>query len=164
MEHGGPGDTAVHQTQLQVTASLLSRGMDPEDVFDLVIEATQEIAPPNWNWDREERAVRGMIESFLKKNPEVAKRIERRQRAPREVTDASPPAPNGASGSVDEQSASTTRNDGEPAWIDLTEPGAGGPVVSLAAQHPASRRRSRRTPTSSLAGGCSRRSPGAASR
>jgi hypothetical protein len=97
---------------------MLAQGFDIEDVIEDVLAATQEKAPPGWNWDREERAVRGMCESWLKKNPDIAKRNERRLKrepqAPRVAVGAS-----SASG----ENAFTTRDDDLP---------AGDNVVSLA--------------------------------
>jgi hypothetical protein len=48
-----------------------------DEVVDLVLKRTQEIAPPYWNWDREERNVLGMCESFLKKHPQLKKKSRR---------------------------------------------------------------------------------------
>jgi hypothetical protein len=74
MSYQGTGDTSIHQTQLQVTASLLSRGEPLEDVVELVLGATRSAAGQfgeRWNWRREETAIRRMAEEWLRKNPEV---------------------------------------------------------------------------------------------
>jgi hypothetical protein len=76
MSYQGSGDTSIHQTQLQVTASLLSRGEPLEDVIELVLGATRSAAGQfgdRWNWRREETAIRRMGEEWLRKNPEVRK-------------------------------------------------------------------------------------------
>jgi hypothetical protein len=67
------GETAsIHGTQLAVTASLLNAGRDVDEVVGLVLEATRAAAgdyAKHWNWRREERAVRGMCETWVKKHP-----------------------------------------------------------------------------------------------
>lgn len=55
----------VHNTQLSVCASLLNRGMAIDDVVEKVIEATRKVAPEGWNWEKEERLVRGMCEDWV---------------------------------------------------------------------------------------------------
>jgi phage/plasmid-associated DNA primase len=71
MKHKGPGDTAVHQTQLQVTASLLQAGLGEDEVVERVLDATKASTEgrPDWNWDREEREIKRMCASWLKKHP-----------------------------------------------------------------------------------------------
>jgi P4 family phage/plasmid primase-like protien len=71
MRWKGPGDTAIHQTQLQVTASLLEAGLGVDEVVERVLDATREAVQgrPDWNWDREEQVIRGMCVSWRKEHP-----------------------------------------------------------------------------------------------
>jgi DNA polymerase I-like protein with 3'-5' exonuclease and polymerase domains len=74
MAFQGPGDSGVHQTQLQVTASLLNYGTPLEDVVNFVLEATQTAvgdAGQNWDWQHEEHELRGMCKTWLEKHPEI---------------------------------------------------------------------------------------------
>jgi putative DNA primase/helicase len=64
------GDAGVHQTQLSTTASMLSSGVPIEEVVKIVLAATRAAAGhygERWNWKREERAIRGMCESWIEK-------------------------------------------------------------------------------------------------
>jgi hypothetical protein len=68
----GGGESSVHQTQLVVTAALLNRGMPVDDVVEIVLDATRRAAGAyggRWNWRHEERKLRGMCESWIKKHP-----------------------------------------------------------------------------------------------
>lgn len=85
MSFGAGSDASVHATQLAVTASLLTRGTPLEDVVGIVLDATRAAAGAygeRWNWRREERAVRSMCETWLRKNPNVrplpARQVEER--------------------------------------------------------------------------------------
>ena len=75
MRHKGDGDTAIHTTQLSVTASLLSRGTPEDEVVEKVLDATRragaeaEAGEEGWDWDAEERAIRRMCRDWLKKHP-----------------------------------------------------------------------------------------------
>jgi putative DNA primase/helicase len=69
MRHEGPGDASIHQTQLQVIAALLERGEDIEAVVARVLAATRVAGDPAWDWAKEERVIRAMCESWLKKHP-----------------------------------------------------------------------------------------------
>jgi hypothetical protein len=63
-------DASVHQTQLHVSASLVNQGMDDDEIVKILIEATQAAAGhygATWNWRREEKNIRGMIESWKAK-------------------------------------------------------------------------------------------------
>lgn len=65
------GENAIHTTQLSVTASLLNAGVPMDDVVERVLIATRAAAGEygaRWNWRREERKVRGMCETWLKKH------------------------------------------------------------------------------------------------
>lgn len=63
MEHGGAGDTSIHQTQLRVSASMIARGYSDDEIVDRLLAATERAAPHDkqWNWNAEDRAVRKMI-------------------------------------------------------------------------------------------------------
>src|SRR6516164_7553113 len=58
MRYQGVGDAAIHQTQLQVSASLVRQGVPQQEIIDLLLHATR-IAVGDygsrWNWAREER-------------------------------------------------------------------------------------------------------------
>lgn len=66
MTYLGSGDSAVHATQLSVTASLVASGVDDLVIIPLVLAATEHAAgtlAAAWNWRREEAALRRMTES-----------------------------------------------------------------------------------------------------
>jgi phage/plasmid-associated DNA primase len=67
MEYKGGGDRGVHATQIAVGASLLARGWDPEDITERLMEETERVAGPNWNMDRERRAIEKSIRTAIKK-------------------------------------------------------------------------------------------------
>jgi len=69
MRHGGADDASIHKTQVQVTAALLERGEEIDGVVAKVLAATKLIGDPAWDWAKEERDIRGMCESWLKKHP-----------------------------------------------------------------------------------------------
>jgi hypothetical protein len=69
MRHGGAGDASIHKTQVQVTAALLERGEEIDAVVAKVLAATKLIGDPAWDWAKEERDIRGLCESWLKKHP-----------------------------------------------------------------------------------------------
>ncbi|MET3842069.1 DNA-primase RepB domain-containing protein [Bradyrhizobium sp. OAE829] len=76
------GDNSIHTTQLSVTASLLNAGVPIDGVVERVLVATRLAAGEygaRWNWRREERKVRGMCETWLKKH---ASRYRKRREAP----------------------------------------------------------------------------------
>jgi phage/plasmid-associated DNA primase len=69
----GPGDSSIHQTQLAVTASLLSRGASKDEVVPYVLHYTKLAAGDygkRWNWRREERGIERMCDDWLKKHPQ----------------------------------------------------------------------------------------------
>ena len=77
MRYGGGGDSSVHQTQISVTAALLTRGHPLDEVVATVLAATRVAAgqyAERWNWSREERAVRKMCTDWLAKHPEIKER------------------------------------------------------------------------------------------
>lgn len=72
MSYRGSGDSSIHGTQLAVSASLLTRGEDPESVVSALLDATRAAAGiygEKWNWGREEKIIRRMCEDWLRKNP-----------------------------------------------------------------------------------------------
>lgn len=72
MTYQGSGTTSIHETQLKVSASLISKGHDVDEVVKLLLDATMAAAGPygtNWNWRREEAAIRAMCESARVKFP-----------------------------------------------------------------------------------------------
>lgn len=75
MRHHGPGGTAIHPTQLSVTAALLRRGMSIENVVAKVLAATQAaVGAEGANWDRRPMAceLHAMCNGWLAKHPEIA--------------------------------------------------------------------------------------------
>ena len=74
MTYQGAGDSGIHATQISVTAALLNRGQSIDEVVGIVLAATRAAAGhfgERWNWRREERAIRGMCETWLTKHPEI---------------------------------------------------------------------------------------------
>jgi hypothetical protein len=70
MQFEGAGDSAIHPTQLSVTASLLSRGWEIQDVVGKVLEATRRVPRTNhFDWRQEERMLWAMCKNWLKKHP-----------------------------------------------------------------------------------------------
>jgi putative DNA primase/helicase len=66
------GEDGIHGTQLVVTASMLNAGVPIDEVVSLVLERTRAAAGDygaRWNWAREEKAIRGMCATWLKKHP-----------------------------------------------------------------------------------------------
>jgi P4 family phage/plasmid primase-like protien len=78
MSYMAGGDASVHTTQLAVSASLLNAGHDVEEVVSTLLEATRAAAGAygaRWNWKREERALRKMCETWLKKHDAPARSL-----------------------------------------------------------------------------------------
>jgi P4 family phage/plasmid primase-like protien len=74
MQFQGAGDSAIHPTQLTVSASLLTHGTPIDDVVTMLLEATRVAAGSaagRWNWQREERDIRDMCGTWLAKHPEI---------------------------------------------------------------------------------------------
>jgi hypothetical protein len=72
MAYMAGGDSAIHATQLAVSASLLNQGCDTEEVVSTLLDATRAAAGAygdKWNWRREETALRKMCATWLKKHP-----------------------------------------------------------------------------------------------
>jgi RecA-family ATPase len=77
MTYKGAGDSSIHFTQLQVTASLLRSGQCVESVVDEMLKRTQDAVTgdrqtADWNWAEERHAIEEMCFSFISKNPELA--------------------------------------------------------------------------------------------
>lgn len=76
MMYMGPGDSSIHQTQIQCAASMLSSGMEIDDVVSVILAYTHKAAGrygERWNWRVEERNLRKDCESWLKKHPREKK-------------------------------------------------------------------------------------------
>lgn len=71
MSYMADGDAGIHQTQLHVSASLVAQGVeDDNEIIELLISATKQacgLHGANWNWKREERNIRRMIETAREK-------------------------------------------------------------------------------------------------
>lgn len=68
MQHGN-----VHQTQLRVSASLMSAGVEVEDAVAMIVEETKALPDTeHWNWGDEERRLRSMCQDFRRKHPRDA--------------------------------------------------------------------------------------------
>jgi P4 family phage/plasmid primase-like protien len=65
----GMGEGNIHDTQLRVSASLISAGQPIEEVVGILMEATRQVAGPKWNWRLEEKALRSMCDTAAKKFP-----------------------------------------------------------------------------------------------
>lgn len=63
---GGDGDRGIHNTQLSVTASMMSSGHEVDEIVETVMAATRAATgdDPSWDWVREERTIRSMCESW----------------------------------------------------------------------------------------------------
>jgi AAA domain len=77
MAFKGAGETAIHTTQLQVTAALLRTGSLLEDVVADVLEATcnavrNDSRAAKWDWREEEFDIRRMCYDFINKAPELS--------------------------------------------------------------------------------------------
>ncbi len=69
MEHGGHGSSSIHATQLSVSASMIARGYDDDEIVRRIIEATEAKCPAGstWNWSAEIKAVETMIRTGREK-------------------------------------------------------------------------------------------------
>jgi hypothetical protein len=68
----GGGESAIHETQISVSASMLNAGISIDEVVSLVMEATRAAAGDygkRWNWKREEKELRKACATWLKKHP-----------------------------------------------------------------------------------------------
>src|SRR5262249_37626420 len=60
MRHEGPGPSSIHVTQLAVTAAMMNRGTNTDEIVAKVLAATKDAAGKagaRWNWHQEERAI-----------------------------------------------------------------------------------------------------------
>jgi hypothetical protein len=79
MMYMGSEETSIHQTQLSVSAALLSRGTPVDDVVEILMEATRRAAGEygaRWKWEREKKKIRGMCATWLKKHPPLKVTVE----------------------------------------------------------------------------------------
>lgn len=70
MQHQGAGDNAVHVTQRDVSASLLSRGVPLADVVQRVLDATRAAAGAaggGWDWGAERAKIEKMCRDWVAK-------------------------------------------------------------------------------------------------
>ena len=78
MQYHGDGDTGVHVTQRDVTASLISRGYDLDGVVKLVLKHTKRaVKKHHWDWIKEEREIRKMAITWMRKKAEMDRRTGR---------------------------------------------------------------------------------------
>jgi hypothetical protein len=74
MTYEGEGESAIHQTQLQLSASMLNKGIPTDEIVTCLIETTRAAAGRHgeaWNWRKEEDAIRKMCSDWIKKHPEI---------------------------------------------------------------------------------------------
>jgi hypothetical protein len=74
MHYGNTDETGIHNTQLSVTAALLTRGWSVDDVVFKVMGATVVAAGPagrGWDWIAEEEDLRALCATWLRKHPLV---------------------------------------------------------------------------------------------
>ena len=63
------GEGTIHTTLRDVAASLIHAGQPLEEVVGILMEAVRAIGGEGWNWRAEEKKIRGLCESALKKFP-----------------------------------------------------------------------------------------------
>lgn len=130
--HYGAGDSGIHQTQLRVSASLLSRGEATANVVAILLDATRAAAGAlgaNWNWQREERALYRMCEEWLRKHPPARESVAESPKAQAAggENSARDEQPNGAGAKVHDFAAekakrkpkAATKDDGDPPHVAL---------------------------------------------
>lgn len=96
MSYMGGGESAVHSTQLAVSASLLTAGWSTDEATETILEATRGAATgygERWNWAKEEKAIRRMCGDWLKKHPAPVLSEKRVTNAP-QVDPQEPHEPN----------------------------------------------------------------------
>lgn len=82
MTYKGEGDSAIHLTQLSVTASLMSAGWDEDDVVKRILDRVVEVINATgevWNWIAEEATIRKMCADWVRKQEGVVDLAERRR-------------------------------------------------------------------------------------
>ena len=70
MTFHGAGETSIHQTQVSVSAALLNQGAPLDEIVATLLDATRRAAGAtgaSWNWKQEERELRKMCATWLKK-------------------------------------------------------------------------------------------------
>jgi hypothetical protein len=87
MAFQGSGDSAIHLTQLQVSASMLRAGQGVDTAVSEVIAATRRAvaddpAAADWDWRSEQLKVERMCFDFIGKNPELAILLPDKLQAP----------------------------------------------------------------------------------
>jgi putative DNA primase/helicase len=96
MMYMGGLDSSIHLTQVSVSASLLSAGVDPKEVVKILMAATEAAAGKYWErWDkrREERNIKKMCDTWLKK-PEIKEKTEKRKKQEKQEQDNGAVPPN----------------------------------------------------------------------
>lgn len=84
----GGGDSSIHGTQISVTASMLNSGVELETVVALVLKATKVASGDHgkrWDWQAEQRNIRDMCATWIKKHPPGGKPTMPTNVAPRKV-------------------------------------------------------------------------------
>jgi len=98
MMYMGGGDSAIHTTQVAVSASLLQAGVDIDEVVEIIFNATVLAAGEygkRWNWTRERRNIRRMCETWLKKRAKDGPKKQRpKDDSPHGMNGAARPANN----------------------------------------------------------------------
>lgn len=123
------GENSIHETQIRVSAALLGRGVETDEVVETLLEATKAAAGEfgsRWNWRREENNLRRMCADWLKKHPEILERRQQEQEA-QPAQPAQPEQPNHFT-----QYAESVGEEEEPARANGTNGGSSAEVVSLA--------------------------------
>jgi DNA polymerase I-like protein with 3'-5' exonuclease and polymerase domains len=74
MTYQGGDGSGIHDTQLGVSAALLNRRYTVDEVTQILLHTTRDVAGAagaNWDWGREERDIRSMCAAWLRKHPEL---------------------------------------------------------------------------------------------
>jgi AAA domain len=82
MKYQGAGNSSIHITQLEVSASLLSRGVPIDEVVQTIFDATCAAAGAagnSWSWSKERQSIEKMCFDWLAKHPEIVAREQPRQ-------------------------------------------------------------------------------------
>lgn len=98
MSYMADGTDGVHETQRDVSASMVGRGASDDEIVDLLLAATKVAAghyAANWNWRREERNLRNMIDTWRAKIES-----EEKEKVPAVGAKQPEPAPQQASSKV----------------------------------------------------------------
>jgi hypothetical protein len=87
MKFKGPGNSAVHTTQLQCSAAMLRTGIVLEEMVRTVLEATRAAVDDDaeWNWRKEELKILRLGADFIRKNPELTNLLPDEWRQPFET-------------------------------------------------------------------------------